>query len=182
MRRFSALVMLLAAAGPLSTAALAMPKDCSTAQIPDTPVKGTVNGKPFIPNAISVHITKNGMQINEAKFDTYELAIQTDGIFNEMTAHVLVKSGAKPEGHAYRMLALDSIGGQPMAAPGTPEIQGWDLELEAAGVNTSFTQDIASLRLEFLPRKGDALPGKIYFCVPGAKAEIMGTFTAKVDR
>jgi len=182
MRRFSALVMLLAAAGPLSTAALAMPKDCSTAQIPATPVKGTVNGTPFVPNAISVHITKNGMQINDAKFDTYEFAIQTDGIFNEMTAHVLVKSGAKPEGHAYRMLALDSIGGQPMAAPGTPEIQGWDLELEAAGINTSFTQDIASLRIEFQPRKGEALPGKIYFCVPGAKAEIMGTFTAKVDR
>jgi len=162
--------------------ALAAPRDCSSAQIPDTPVKGTVNGKPFVPNAVSVHITKNGMQINEAKFDTYELAIQTDGIFNEMTAHVLVKSGGRPDGHVYRMLPVDSIGGQPMAAPGTPEIQGWDLELEAADVDTSFTQEIASLRLEFLPRKGDALPGRIHFCVPGVKAEIMGTFTAKVDR
>ena len=167
----------------LSTApALAAPKDCSAAQIPDAPVKGTVNGKPFIPNAVGVHIPRNGMQINAAKFDTYELAIQTDGIFNEMTAHVLVKAGGKPDGHVYRVLPLDSIGGQPLAAPGTPEIQGWDLELEAAGVNTNFTQEIASLRLEFLPRKGDALPGRIYFCVPSAKAEIMGTFTAKVDR
>ena len=94
----------------LSTApALAAPKDCSTAQIPEAPVKGTVNGKPFVPNAVTVHITKNGMQINEAKFDTYELAIQTDGIFNEMTAHVLVKAGGKPDGHVYRVLPLDSI-------------------------------------------------------------------------
>jgi hypothetical protein len=179
--RFGSIGLCLLAA-LISTGASAAPKDCSTAQIPDAPVKGIVNGKPFIPNATSVHITKNGMQINEAKFDTYELAIQTDGIFNEMTAHVLVKSGGRPDGHVYRVLPLDSIGGQPMAAPGTPEIQGWDLELEAANVNTSFTQDIASLRLEFGPRKGDALPGKIYFCVPGAKAEIMGAFTAKVDR
>ena len=108
------------------------PGIAAAAQIPDTPVKGTVNGKPFVPNAVSVHITKNGMQINDAKFDTYELAIQTDGIFNEMTAHVLVKSGGRPDGHVYRVLPIDSIGGQPMAAPGTPEIQGWDLELEAA--------------------------------------------------
>jgi hypothetical protein len=166
----------------LASPALAAPKDCSSAQIPETPVRGIVNGKPFVPNNITVHVTKNGMQINEAKFDTYELAIQTGGIFNEMTAHVLVKSGGKPDGHVYRMLAIDSIGGQPAAAPGTPEVQGWDLELEAANVDTSFTQDIASLRLEFLPRKGDTLPGKIYFCVPGVKAEIMGTFNAKMDR
>jgi hypothetical protein len=161
--------------------ALAAPKDCSTAQIPDTPVRGTVNGKPFVPNAVTVHITKNGMQINEAKFDTYELAIQTDGIFNEMTAQVLVKSGGRPDGHVYRVLPIDSIGGQPAATPGTPEIQGWDLQLEAANVDTSFTQETASLRLEFLPRKGEALPGRIYFCVPGVKAEIMGSFMAKVD-
>lgn len=111
-------------AGLVSTGALAAPKDCSTAPIPDTPVKGTVNGKPFIPNAVGVHITKNGMQINEAKFDTYELSIQTGGIFNEMTAHILVKSGGRPDGYVYRVLPTDSIGGQPMAAPGTPEIQG----------------------------------------------------------
>lgn len=38
------------------------------------------------------------------------------------------------------------------------------------------------MRLEFGPRKGDALPGKIHFCVASVNAEIMGTFTAKVDR
>lgn len=166
----------------LAAPAFAAPKDCSSAQIPDTPVRGTVNGKPFVPNAVTVHITRNGMQINEAKFDTYELAIQTDGIFNELSVHVLVKAGGRPDGHVYRVLPTDSIGDQPSAAPGTPEIQGWDLALEAAGVDTSFTRDIASMRLEFAPRKADALPGRIYFCVPGAAAEIMGTFTAEVER
>jgi hypothetical protein len=160
--------------------ALAMPADCSKAQVPDAPVKGTVNGKPFIPNAITVHLTRNGMGINEMKFDRYELAIETDGIFNEMTTDVLVRSGARPDGHVFRMLPNDSIGEQPAAGPGMPEVQGWDLELEAAKINTSFTQETASMRLEFLPRKGDTMPGRIYFCVPGVKAEIMGTFAAKV--
>jgi len=167
---------------PASAPAFAAPKDCSSAQIPDTPVKGTVNGKPFVPNAVKVHITRNGMQINATKFDTYGLSIQTDGIFNAMTAQILVRAGGRPDGHVYRVLPTESIGAQPAATPGTPEIQGWDLELEAAGVDTSFTQDIASMRLEFAPRKADALPGRIYFCVPGAAAEIMGTFTAEVER
>lgn len=176
------LAPLIAILSMLAAPALAAPRDCSTAQIPDLPVKGTVNGQPFVPNAISVHITKNGMQINEAKFDTYELSIQTDGIFNAMTAHILVKAGGRPDGHVYRLLPTDSIGAQPAAAPGTPEVQGWDLALEKAGIDTSFTQETASMRLEFSPRKGNALPGRVYFCVPGAKAEIMGTFTATIDR
>jgi len=183
MRRFHALflpVCLVAVA--LAAGASAMPRDCSTAQIPDAPVKGTVNGKPFVPNAIMVHITKNGMGVDDVKFDRYELAIQTGGIFNEMTADVLVRSGERPDGHVFRMLPIDTMGGQPTAGPGTPEVQGWDLELEAANVNTSFTQETASLRLEFLPRKGDVLPGRIYFCVPAVKAEIVGTFAAKVDQ
>lgn len=182
MRRYLAPLSFALIAGAASTAAFAMPKDCSTAQVPDAPVGGTVNGSPFVPNAVTVHITKNGMQIDEAKFDTYELAIQTGGIFNEMTVHALVRAGGKPDGHVYRVLPTNSIGAQPAAAPGTPEIQGWDLELEDAGVDTSFTRDIASLRLEFLPRGGESLPGRIYFCVPSVKAEIKGTFTARVVR
>ena len=174
--------VLLAICCALPISAIAAPKDCSTGPIPDAPVKGTVNGKPFVPNAISVHITRNGMQINEAKFDRYQLSIQTGGIFNAMTADVLVKANGRADGHVYRQLPIDSIGGQPAAAPGTPEIQGWDLELEAAGVDTSFTQEIASMQIAFGPRKGDALPGRIHFCVPGANAEIMGTFAAKVDQ
>lgn len=166
----------------LTSAALAGPKDCSVGPIPDTPVAGTVGGKPFVPKEIGVHITRGGMQINDAKFDTYELSLQTDGIFNAMTTHVLVRAGGRADGHVYRILPTDSISAQPAAAPGTPEIQGWDLQLESAGVDTSFTQEIASMRLEFGPRKGGVIPGKIHFCVPGANAEIVGAFSATVDR
>ena len=162
--------------------AFAAPKDCSVGNIPDTPVAGTVGGKPFVPKQVSVHVTRNGMQIDDAKFDTYELSLQTDGIFNAMTAHVLVRAGGRADGHAYRVLPTDSISAQPAAVSGTPEVQGWDLQLESAGVDTSFTRDIASMRLEFGPRKAGILPGRIHFCVPSANAEIVGTFNATVDR
>jgi hypothetical protein len=170
------------AACAIASGALAAPKDCSVGPVPDTPVAGTVGGKPFVPNEITLHITPNGMQVNDAKFDTYELSIQTDGIFNAMSVHVLVRAGGRPDGHVYRVLPTDSISAQPAAAPGTPEIQGWDLALESAGIDTSFTRDIASMRLEFGPRKAGMIQGKIHFCVPGAKAEIAGAFNAKPDR
>jgi hypothetical protein len=161
-------------------AAFAAPQDCSTAQVPAIPVKGTVGGKPFIPNDVSVQITKNGMQINETKFDRYVLSIESDGLFNAVTVDAIFRQGTKPEGHVFRLLPRDALDNQPLAAEGTPEIQGWDLQLEAANVDTSFTQDIASLRLEYGARKGDLIPGKIYFCVPSSNTEIMGTFSAKV--
>ena len=170
------------AACVIAGGAHAVPKDCSIAPIPDTPVAGTVGGKPFVPNEITLHVTPNGMQVDDAKFDTYELSIQTGGIFNAATVHILVRAGGHPDGHVYRVLPTDSISAQPEAAPGTPEIQGWDLELESAGVKTSFTQDTASMRLEFGPRKAGMYPGKIHFCVAGVSAEIAGAFSARPDR
>jgi hypothetical protein len=162
-----------------SPAGAAAPPDCSAMKIPDTPVKGTVNGKPFVPNAVTVHVTRNGFGMNEYKFDTWELAVQTGGIFNEMTVTFLVKAGTKPTGKTFRVLPTDSISGQPFAAPGVPEVQGWDLELEAAGVDTSFTQDTASIRLELGKDAANMIPGRIYFCVPSVNATIMGTFNAR---
>jgi len=165
----------------LAVPALAAPKDCSNAAIPDTPVKGTVAGKPFIPNAVSVQITRNGMQVDEVKMDRYALSIQAGGIFNALGVDAVLRQSARLEGRAFRMIAKDDIGSQPMAANGTPEIQGWDLQFEAANVDTSFTQDTASLRLEYETRNGGVIPGKIYFCNASTKTEIMGTFNAKVQ-
>ncbi len=182
LRFHSGLPIICIVAHLLASAAFAAPKDCSVGQIPDTPVAGTVGGKPFVPKEIGVHITRGGMQIDDAKFDTYELSLQADGIFNAMTVHALVRAGGRPDGHVYRVLPTDSISAQPAAVEGTPEIQGWDLQLESAGADTSFTRDIASMRLEFAARKGATLPGKIHFCVPGANAEIVGAFSAAVDR
>ncbi len=164
----------------LATPARAAPADCSVGAIPDTPAGGTVAGKPFIPQETSLDVTKDGMEVDAAKFDKYTLSIMTDGIFNALTVTMLVPLGKKPDGRVFRVLPTDSIGAQPAAAPGVPEVQGWDLQLEAANVDTSFTQEIASIRVEFGQRKGGALPGKIHVCVPGQTAEIAGSFSAAI--
>jgi hypothetical protein len=172
-----ALVMtvVLLAATPAFAAA-----DCANGPIGDGPVHGTVNGTPFVPQATTIDITKDGMVVNEVHLDRYALAIMTDGIFNELTVNMMVPGGKKPDGRIFRVLPVDDIGAQPAAAEGTPEVQGWDIEIEAADVKTGFTETTASIRVELGTRKGDTLPGKIHFCVPSAKTEIEGAFTATV--
>ncbi|HJW42102.1 MAG TPA: hypothetical protein VJ476_12880 [Rhizomicrobium sp.] len=155
--------------------------DCSMGPIAGHPVSGTVAGKPFVPKETNLTVTRNGMGIDGVQFDRYTLAIMTDGIFNEATVDMLVPAAKKPDGRTFRVLPTDSIHGQPQAAEGTPEVQGWDLQLETANVDTSFTQEIAAIRVEFGHGKGASLPGKIHFCVPGQKAEIEGSFTAKME-
>ncbi|MEI9886997.1 MAG: hypothetical protein WDN08_10960 [Rhizomicrobium sp.] len=172
----------LVAANPaLADSRTRPPADCSVGAIADTPVIGTVNGVAFVPKEITVHVTKDAMELNDAKFDKYELALMTDGIFNALSVGMLVPLGKSPAGRVFRALAVDSIGAQPAAAQGLPEIQNWDLELEAADVDTSFTQDVAAIRVEWGTLKGGTLSGKIHFCVPSAKAEIAGSFTAKIQ-
>ena len=167
-------------AGVLGAAHAAPVADCSTGAIAATPVRGVVNGKPFVPQHIDVHITKDGMALNEAKFDKYDLTLMTDGIFNALNVGMLVPLNKKPDGRVFRALAIDSIGAQPAAAPGLPEIQNWDIALEAASVDTSFTRDVASIRVEWGARQGAILPGKIHFCVPSAGVDISGSFAATV--
>jgi hypothetical protein len=159
----------------------AVPAGCSAGPIVDKPVFGSVAGKPFVPNKTSMQITRDGMEVGNAKFDRYVLSIETDGIFNEATVDMLVPLGKKPDGRTFRVLPVDSIGDQPAATEGTPEVQGWSLALESAGVDASFTEDVASLRVELGARKGNAIPGKIHLCVPGKHAEIQGSFTATFD-
>lgn len=155
--------------------------DCSVGAIADTPVSGTVNGKPFVPKEITATLTKDGMVVNDVHLDRWSLSLMADGIFNALSVNTMVPGGKKPDGRVLRELAVDSIGAQPMAAEGTPEIQGWDLELEAAEVDTSFTQDTASIRVEWGALKGGTLTGKIHFCSAGSKTEIAGSFVAKVQ-
>jgi hypothetical protein len=161
-----------------ATPAIAAPADCSSGPIADKPVSGTVGGKPFEPKEVDVDFTRNGMSVDDAKFDKYTLSIMTDGIFNELTVSMLVPLGKKLDGRTFRVLPTDSIGDQPAAVKGVPEVQGWDLQLEAADVDTSFTQEIASIRVEWGSRTGNTIGGKIHFCVPGQKAQIEGRFNA----
>jgi hypothetical protein len=158
--------------------ALGAPADCSVGPIPDGAVHGTVNGQPFVPQQATIDFTRDGMVVNDVHLDRYVLSIQTDGIFNELTVDMMVPGGKKPDGRTFRVLPVDDIGKQPAAAEGTPEVQGWDLEQENADVKTSFTQDTASIRIELGTRRGDQMPGRIHMCVPGVKAEIVGTFSA----
>ena len=169
----------------LATPALAESKakpapDCSVGPIVDKPVSGTVNGVAFVPKEITVHLTKDAMETDGLKFDKYDLTLAVDGIFNAATVGMLVKLNTKPDGKVLRVLPTDSISGQPAAAQGLPEVQGWEIALEAAGVDASFTDGIASIRVEWGTRKGDVMPGKIHFCVPSVKTEIQGSFSAKV--
>ena len=163
----------------LATPALAAP-DCSVGAIPDTPVAGTVAGKDFVPKETTLDVTRDGMEIDAAKFDKYTLTLMADGIFNAATVTMLVPLGQRPDGRVFRVLPVDDIGAQPAAAPGVPQVQGWDLQLEAANVDTSFTQEVAAIRVEFGQRKGAVLPGKVHFCVPGQKADIAGSFAASI--
>lgn len=158
----------------------AAPLDCSKAPIPDTPAHGTVNGQPFVPKEVRLDISPDGMEINDAKFDKYALSLMADGVFNEANLDMLVPLGKSISGRTFRVFPVDQISAQPAAAPGTPEVQGWELELESAHVDTSFTDTIASIRVVWGTPKADKVDGKIYFCVPSANAEIMGTFTATI--
>jgi hypothetical protein len=178
MRRILFAATILLAASPALAAA---PPGCSTSAIPDTPVKGTVAGKPFVVKEASVVIGK-GFAVNATKFDSYDLTLMMDGIFNALTTRVIVKEGTRADGRSFRVVDSTSVGDQPMAIPGVPEVQSWDLQLEPANVDTSFTQEAASMRLEYGQRKANVLPGKIVFCVPGQKATIAGTFSATIGR
>jgi hypothetical protein len=167
---------------PVGASALAAaPPDCSKAAIPPGPVKGTVGGKPFVPQRVEVQVGK-GFAVNEVKFDSYDLTLEVDGIFNALSTRVITREGTRADGRTFRLLPVDSIDAQPMAGPGTPEVQSWDLQLESANVDTSFTQETASMRLEYGQRKGDVLPGKIYFCAPNQKATIAGSFDAVIQK
>ncbi len=147
--------------------------DCSIGAIPDTPVAGTVAGKPFVPKETTVHVTKDGAEMDAAKFDRYVLTIETDGIFNALSVDMLVPLNKKADGRVFPRAAdrIPSATSRRRRHQGLPEVQGWDLQLETAGVDTSFTQEVASIRVEWGVRKANALPGKIHFCVPGQHAE-----------
>jgi len=177
MRGISAGLLALSMAAP----AIAAPVDCSNNAIPGTPVKGTVKGKPFVPKEVTLAIG-GGMAINDAQFDAYDLTLMADGIFNALSARVLVRKGTKADGRVFRMVASDDMDKQPMAAAGTPEVQSWNLQLEAANIDTDFTQETASLRLEFGKRKGGVLPGKIFFCTLDPGTRISGSFDAKIGQ
>ena len=163
---------------PVGAQALAAgPLDCSKGPIAPGPVKGIVGGKPFVPKSADVQIGK-GFAVDKIKFDSYDLTLVVDGIFNSLSVRVITREGTRADGRVFRVLPTDAMSAQPMAGPGTPEVQSWELQLEAANVDASSMREISSMRLEYGQRKGNVLPGKIYFCAPDEKATIAGSFEA----
>jgi hypothetical protein len=179
---FASLLVAAPAWATGAAAPAAAPAGCSAGAIPDAPVKGMVGGKAFVPGDADVQIG-HGFALNDAKFATYDLTLKVGGsIFNELEVHIIVREGQVADGKTFRMVESSSIGDQPMAVKGAPEVQGWGLSFEPAKVDTNFTQAVASMRLEFGQRKGNMLPGKISFCVPDVKATIAGNFNAKIGQ
>ena len=155
----------------------AAPADCSKAAIPDTPVKGTVGGQPFTVSRADVQIG-GGFAVNETKFDSYDLTLEMDGIFNALTARAIVRQGTRADGRTFRVLPVESVGDQPAAIEGVPEVQSW--EIQVGDVDDSFTHSTASMRLEFGQRKDNVLPGRIMLCVPQDNVVIAGHFEATI--
>ncbi|HXC56840.1 MAG TPA: hypothetical protein VNU97_16190 [Rhizomicrobium sp.] len=164
----------------LATPALAAaPADCSKAAIPDAPVQGTVDGAPFVLKQAGVSIG-GGFAADGVAFDSYDLTLEHDGIFNALTARVIVKQGTRADGRSFRVLPVDSVGAQPAAIAGVPEVQAWEIQL--GDTDASFTHSTASMRIEFGQRKGNVLPGRIILCVPENNVTIAGTFEATIGR
>ena len=167
-------VLLLVSASP----ALGVPADCSKGPIPDGPVKGMVKGKAFEPTDIHLTLTRNGYGQDGVHFDAYALNVDAGSIFNEFAVTMLTPAGKPIDGRTYIVLPTEEIGAQRMAAPGLPDVQGWDMEFEPADVNTNFGLDIGSMRVEWGARKGDQIAGKLHFCSTAIETEIGGSFTA----
>lgn len=159
------------------SAASATPADCSKAPIPPTPARGTVSGHAFTPTYNTIDATPGHNELNGIKLDEYNLALSMDDISNQLKIVLAVRTGEKLGGRTFRMTAGDDP--QPAVGPGVPEVQGWDLS--AGDVNANFVDEAATLRVELGTHKGKSWPGKVYFCLPKYKTEIMGTFTATTE-
>jgi hypothetical protein len=175
----------LAFAALLTSAAqaAAMPADCSKAKVPTGPVKGAVQGKPFVPTQARLN-PAGTMSQDHTVFDTYRLYLKKpEGDVRSATADVtfLVPKGQRPDGRTFRQVP-GSISDQPMASEGLPEIQGWSFNDDATGAHvTSVFTEKSSLQVNFAKRMGTKIAGTIYLCAPGDKPFWLGGhFTAEV--
>jgi hypothetical protein len=183
-RTFACLIAF--AAGPAAAAAL--PADCSKAAIPDQPAAGQMAGMAFVPNSATLRLG-NEMDTGDAKFDDFDLQLigpDKNGSDMVLSVTVIVPHGKLPDGRSFRALAVDPMEGmekQPMAAEGTPEVQGWSIEYDARGVSESSVFNSASLHLIYGKRSGKMLPAQIYFCSPKTKGtSLAGKFTIDLSK
>ena len=164
-----ALVLLSLSAMP----ALAAPTDCSKGAIPAGPLKGSVNGTPFMLGSVTRDPETTRDQGN-VTFDEYHLYLNgKDGTVLDVTA--ITPKGKLPDGKTF---VSDINGDGPDAGPGSHEIQGWSINNKGKNLEINFFEvNDASLQIAFGKRAGNALPAQIHFCAPSKKTELSGAFT-----
>jgi hypothetical protein len=168
-----------AALAPAGALAAGMPDDCSKAQIPNQTAKGRIGAITFLPDHVAV-ATVNHPEMNGVAYDAYDLHFQMrykqgDNLYVDITT--IVPKGQPHDGRTFRMLPTKDTRQQPMAGPGAPEVQGWAVQYDPQKIPASFVSAIGSLRVEYGTRRGDRLPGRIYFCTTAAQGSYLaGTF------
>jgi hypothetical protein len=153
--------------------ALAAPTDCSKGAVPAGPLKGSINGAPFVLGSVTRDRNTTRDQ-GGVTFDVYQIYLTgKDGTILDVTA--ITPKGKLPDG---RTFVSDIHGDGPEAGPGSHEIQGWAINNKGKSVEINFFEvNDASLQIAFGKRVGNALLAQIHFCVPSKKAELSGGFT-----
>jgi hypothetical protein len=166
----------------LAVAAEAVPADCSAAAPPNAPATGDVLGKPV--DATNFVVTGAGtVTINGQALALYQIEFASD---NEGTPDVefritlVAKPGERLDGKLFRRLPGQPSGEQPGPSKGAPEIQGWAIDDHPERVKLDSMKDDAAIRLEFGQTKDNALPGRLWMCVPARQTAVGGSFEAQV--
>jgi predicted RNase H-like HicB family nuclease/predicted RNA binding protein YcfA (HicA-like mRNA interferase family) len=77
----------------------------------------------------------------------------------------------------------DDTESQPGPEPGLPEVQGWSIDNDEAGIDASHVFEIASERVEFGERRGNVLPGRIRLCATEVGAtQVAGVFEVELPK
>jgi hypothetical protein len=162
-----------------------MPADCSAAPAPSHPVSAVVAGSAFVP--LPKLVVAGGISSGDeggAAFDTYRLELDVNDEWEppiEVDVTLLVPKGARLDGKTFRKLPIDDTESQPGPEPGLPEVQGWSIEHDEAGIDASHVFEIASLRVECGERRGKVLPGRIRLCAPEVGAsQVAGAFEVEL--
>src|ERR1043166_256174 len=136
-----------------------------TAQIPDTFISGTVRGRDFKPD--SVTITSSGLVLKQGK-----------EFFPDLSVTLFLRAGAGEilDGRKF------AIG--PQATPGVAySIHVARKESKGGVPSTEIVNGNYALRLEFGTRQGNKIPGKIYLELPKSlETKIAGTFEVTIGR
>lgn len=160
----------------------AMPADCSADAAPAHPLGAAIGGEPL---ALAPHLYAAGSlsdgEAPEPDFLTYRFEFDgTDasGGAVEMSVTVLVPAEASLAGRSFRKLPVDDTSAQPGPEPGTPEVQGWNVQQDARGLDASHVFEIASVRLDVGTPRGRTLPVRVRLCAPdvGGGAQLAGAF------